>query len=154
MGMQYLFQSGFKLLFTECSSWLLSKLQADTGCSPASHRCSLESEWLCMKSKPVVFWSHWICCAGTGGFYSMCVASLRLSRRDLCITSDECRYISKISDSTQTKATGRQRMGLVKPRLFGSLLLSLVKSHGFLNGAKIYPLNFPCFVVVIFLIKK
>lgn len=38
------------------------------------------------------------------------------------------------------QSPGRQSMGLVKPQLFGSLLLSLVKSHGFLNGAKIYPL--------------
>lgn len=31
-------------------------------------------------------------------------------------------------------------MGLVKTQLSGSLLLSLVKSRGFLSGAKVYPL--------------
>lgn len=68
VGMQHLFHYSFMPLFTKCSSWLLSKLQADTGCSPVSHRCSLESGWLCMKSKPAMFQGHWICCADTGGF--------------------------------------------------------------------------------------
>lgn len=42
-------------------------------------------------------------------------------------------------------------MGLVKTQLSGSLLLSLVKSRGFLSGAKSIDLSldFPCFVVVV-----